>query len=96
LLVLSVWFGYDFLLGKFRYTPLEKLSRYNFFVYGAHVPLVYYLTDLLFSVYGKDDSIRFAVFCCLPLVVSASSVLIGFMLEKAVYPAFWVLTGGRK
>ena len=96
LLVLSVWFGYDYVFGQIQHTPLEKLSRYNFFVYGAHVPLVYYLTDLLFSIYGKDDSIRFAVFCSLPLVVAASAIIIGFVLEKAVYPVFWVLTGGRK
>lgn len=96
LLVLTVWFGYDFLLGQVQNTPLEKLSRYNFFVYGAHVPLVYYLTDLLFSIYGNEDSIRFAIFCCLPLVVSALAFLVGFILEKAVYPVFWVLTGGRK
>ena len=96
LLVLSVWFGYDFLLGQVQNSPLEKLSRYNFFVYGAHVPLVYYLTDLLFFQYGKDDSVRFAIFCGLPLVVSAVAILVGFVLEKAVYPVFWVLTGGRK
>lgn len=96
LLVLSVWFGYDVLLGKIEHSHLEKLSRYNFFVYGAHVPLVYYLTDLLFSIYGKEDPVRFAIFCCLPLVVAASAIIIGFVMEKAVYPVFWVLTGGRK
>ena len=96
LLVIAVWFGYDFVLGSFKTTPLETLSRYNFFIYGAHVPLVYFLTDWIFSIYGKEDPFRFLVFLVLPLLVSFGAVIVGFILEKAVYPIFWILTGGRK
>ncbi len=96
LMVMAVWFGYDAVLGRFNKTPLESLSHYNFFIYGAHVPLVYYITDWIFAFYGKEDSMRFLVFVFLPVAVAMCAIIIGYLFEKLVYPLFWVFTGGRK
>lgn len=96
LLMAAVWFGYDATLGKLTSTPLEGLSKYNFFVYGAHVPLVYYATDFLLQHLGRTSEVRFLIFLLLPLLVSVWAILLGKFLEKFVYPLFWLLTGGRK
>jgi fucose 4-O-acetylase-like acetyltransferase len=96
LLVFAVWFGYDATLGKIEHTPLEGWSRYNFFIYGFHVPVVYYLTDWIFDVYGKEDPFRFLVFLLLPLAIAAFCLVMGKLIERFAYPVFWVLTGGRK
>lgn len=96
LLVLAVWFGYDWLAGGIQKTPFEHLSRYNFFIYGLHVPLVYYLTDWIFKVEGNASSFRFVVFTFLPLAVAGVALTLGFILDKGLRPVFWVLTGGRK
>jgi fucose 4-O-acetylase-like acetyltransferase len=91
-----VWFGYDFVLAKVNRTPLESLSRYNFFVYGSHVPLVYFVTDILLAEWGHQEPLRFFVFLGLPLVLSAIAIGFGWVLDKFAPPVFWVLTGGRK
>lgn len=96
LLMAAVWFGYDATLGKLSTTPLEGWSKYNFFVYGAHVPLVYYATDFLFVHLGKSDEMRFLIFLLLPLVTSLFAIVLGSLLSKWARPVFYVLTGGRK
>jgi hypothetical protein len=96
ILVLGVWFGYDYTLGRLNHTLLEKWSYYNFIIYGLHVPLVYYLIDYVFYAYGKEDKFRLFIFLLLPPVMAGLSLVIGVFLRKLAYPLFWVLTGGRQ
>jgi len=96
LLLLTFWGLYDISIGKTtKHIWLDKASRYNFFIYGFHVPILYYLTDLTFFYLGKESMTRLGVFICLPLLLVAFSMLWGWILDKVFPKAFWVLTGGR-
>lgn len=95
LLMAAVWFGYDATLAKWKTIPLDGLSKYNFFVYGLHVPLVYYANDFFMELLGTSSGMRFAIFLLLPLMISMLAIVLGWLLEKGFRPLFWVLTGGR-
>jgi len=96
LLLLTFWGLYDASLGKIsNHIWLDKASRYNFFIYGFHVPILYYLTDLTFHFVGKESMTRLGVFILVPMILILFSMLWGWIMDKVFPKAFWVLTGGR-
>lgn len=96
LLLVGFWALYDFSFGKITtHTWVDKASRYNFFIYGFHVPILYYLTDLSFYFLGRGSMTRLEVFIFLPLLLIAFSMLCGWIIDKIFPKLFWVLTGGR-
>lgn len=95
LLVLAVWDLYDRVFTSPGTSFLDKLSPYNFYIYGFHVPILYFATDLVLSILGREDYIRGAVYIFLPLVVMAIAWALGAILKQLYLPAFKLFTGGR-
>ena len=95
-LVLAVWVLYDKTIGLLSATTwLDKLNRYNFYLYGFHVPVLYFATDFLLELLGRNDFIRGGVFLILPLVIMTIAFLFGWILRQISIPLFKVFTGGR-
>ncbi len=95
-LLVAVWTFYDRLIKRRTVHFFDVLSTTNFFIYGAHVPLVYFLTDWLFSEFGKAGHVRLAIFICLPVVIILVSGGLGLLLKRFLPFVFGVLSGWRK
>jgi len=95
-LVLAVWVLYDKTIGLMASVIwLDRLNRYNFFLYGFHVPLLYYATDWVLHLLGRNDYIRGGVYLLLPVIVMGIAFLLGWILRQISEPFFKVFTGGR-
>jgi surface polysaccharide O-acyltransferase-like enzyme len=95
LLLLVFWFGYDRLPVWKPGSWFDKLSATNFFIYGAHVPLVYYVTDWFFAEFGKDPVLRLGLFVLLPLTTILLSGLVALFLKRYIPALFKVFSGWR-
>lgn len=95
-LVLAVWVLYDKTIGKIS-TPtwLDRLNPYNFYLYGFHVPVLYFATDFLLHIFGRNDYTRGGIFFLLPILIMGIAFFIGWILRQISIPAFKVFTGGR-
>lgn len=96
LLVFVVWFGYDVLPKISPGFWFDKLSSTNFFIYGAHVPLVYFLTDGLFHYFGHSPNVHWLVFIFLPLLLIAFWGFLGLILKRFSPVIFGIWSGFRK
>lgn len=96
LLVLGVWFGYDLLPKVAPGFWFDQLSSTNFFIYGAHVPLVYFLTDGLFQFLGHTPTWHWLIFIFLPLVLIAFWGLLGLLVKRFSPLIFGIWSGFRK
>jgi fucose 4-O-acetylase-like acetyltransferase len=96
LLLVAVWVVYDKWISSREPHFFDQLSTTNFFIYGAHVPAVYFITDWLFSHFGKDDETRLVIFLALPATVILISITLGLTLKKFWPAAFGLLSGWRK
>lgn len=95
-LLIAIWTFYDKLNFNTQITHFDKLSVTNFFIYGAHVPAVYFITDWVFEHYGRTDEIRLSLFLLLPAVVILVASTTGLLLRKVWPAAFALLSGWRK
>jgi len=96
ILLIAIWTSYDRIVKSTEINWFDNLSATNFFIYGAHVPAVYFITDLIFTHFGRSEELRFVVFISLPLVVITVSGSIGLILKKHWPWIFGLLSGWRK
>jgi hypothetical protein len=95
-LVLGIWRLYDLIFkGGTKANVLDKLSPYTFFVYGFHVPILYYATDYFHFLWGRTPQTSLAIYFGLPFSIMAFSILFGWILKTIYKPAFLVFTGFR-
>lgn len=96
LLLLVFWFGYDRLPKCNPGAWFDQLSVTNFFIYGAHVPFVYYATDWFFSAFGRENSTRLMLFAALPIATILLAGLVGLFLKRFNPVVFKIFSGWRK
>ncbi len=96
-LLLAIWKLYDVMFEESSKTYfLDNLSRYTFFVYGFHVPVLYYATDMFHFLWGRSPETSLTIFIFLPPVISLIAVLFGFILRNWARPVYLVFTGFRE
>jgi fucose 4-O-acetylase-like acetyltransferase len=94
--IVAVWFGADKLVKLcMRRRAFVWTSSFSFFIFGLHVPLVIYLTRLLF-MYGSDlPNYRLIIYLLAPVITLSFCILAGAVTRKFVPRFYYLLTGGR-
>lgn len=96
-LVLAIWRLYDVVFGITPTVSItDNLSKYTFFVYGLHVPLLYYATDYLHATFGRSPQSSLWIFVGLPLALCFLAFLLGMLVRRAARPFYLILTGFRE
>lgn len=95
LLIVFVWLIFDRLPKQNPGHWFDTLSATNFFIYGAHVPLVYYVTDWLFLHLGKGPETRLTIFLLLPFFTIISLATLALLLKRFLPIIFKIFSGWR-
>ena len=94
--LLAVWFSLDELV---KWCMQRKwflwLSAFAFVIYGMHVPLIEYLTMLMYRYMNTIPNYRLLVYLTAPAIVLAICVITGVLLRKLVPKFYRLATGGR-
>lgn len=94
--LLAVWFSLDELV---KWCMQRKwfvwLSAFAFVIYGMHVPLIEYLTMLMYRYMNTIPNYRLLVYLTAPAIVLVTCVITGVLLRKLVPKFYRLATGGR-
>ncbi|MFY7899554.1 MAG: hypothetical protein ACOVNY_05175, partial [Chitinophagaceae bacterium] len=94
--ILCVWYSVNSLSIKSLEHPFfREISKYSFFIYGFHVPLLSYCTEMCFMVMNTWPLYRLLTFLILPMIINAVCILLAMFMKKYAQPVYSVLTGGR-
>lgn len=73
----------------------HRLLPFNFIIYVAHVPIVTYAINWVFSWAGDFPNYRLLTYIFLNLVVIFVCVILGWVIRKISPKVYSLLTGGR-
>jgi fucose 4-O-acetylase-like acetyltransferase len=94
--VLAVWFSLD---GLVRWAMNKQwflhTSNYSFFIYGLHIPLLSFVTNLFFIYLRDFQFYRFFTYLAAPALVFLFCLGLGALLRRMAPGVFKVMTGGR-
>jgi peptidoglycan/LPS O-acetylase OafA/YrhL len=94
--LLAAWYGLDGLAAAaMQRAWVRWVTGFSFMIYAVHVPLVNYATEAVLTYGAAIPHIHWWTYVLLPLVVSATAVLLGAVLRQVARPVYSVLTGGR-
>ena len=94
--VLAVWFSLDQVV---RWLMSKRWflwsTNFSFFIYGFHIPLLAFVTNLFF-IYLKDFQWhRLFTYIVAPTLVLLFCIAMGALFRKIAPPVYKVMTGGR-
>jgi hypothetical protein len=94
--VIAVWFSLDDVVRWFM-TKRWFLwtTNFSFFVYGLHIPLLSFVTQLFFIYLAGFQFHRFFTYLAAPTLVFLFCIAVGAIMRKIVPPVFNIMTGGR-
>ncbi|HEX8316110.1 MAG TPA: acyltransferase [Flavisolibacter sp.] len=94
--VLAVWFSLDDVVRWFMTKRWFLWStNYSFFIYGLHIPLLSFLTNLVFMHWQNFQLYRLFTYLLLPTLVLLFCIAVGAIVRLIAPPVFKVMTGGR-
>lgn len=77
------------------FNQLEKHSKFSFFLFATHEPLMISLKKISFAVFGLSGGIRLAAYFALPVIVYCLCIFSGYSINKYFPKTYKILTGGR-
>lgn len=94
--LIAVWFGADVVMNW----CMERkwfvwLTAFSFIIYGLHVPLIEYITMLMFRYMNAMPNYRLLIYILAPAIVLTICVVTGTVLRKVVPRFYRLATGGR-
>lgn len=94
--ILAIWFGADplvkYLMGKKWFV---WASAFSFTIYALHVPLINYISRLMFILLHNFKYYRLATYLTAPVIVFAVCLLFGAAFRKLFPKSYRIATGGR-
>ncbi len=94
--LLAVWFGADPVV---KWCMQQKwfmwATAFSFVIYGMHVPLIEYVTLLMYHYMGQLPNHRLIVYILAPALVLFVCMLTGAALRQIAPKIYRVATGGR-
>ncbi|WP_172623078.1 acyltransferase family protein [Flavisolibacter ginsenosidimutans] len=94
--VLAVWFSLDKVV---RWCMSKRwfihMTNYSFFIYGFHIPLLSFVTNLFFIYFHSFQFCRFFTYLAAPTLVYFFCLGAGALLRRFAPGVFKVVTGGR-
>ena len=94
--VLAVWFSLDGLVRRaMNKAWFVHLTNYSFFIFGLHIPLLAFVTQLFFIYFHSFQWHRLFTYIAAPTVVFWFCVGVGALVKKLMPGVFKVMTGGR-
>lgn len=94
LFVIAVSTGYD-LIQKYLPETQLRFTKRTFWVYCLHQPLCAAGIAVTHRLLGKGDFINCLVLLCLPVIVTAIVLLLGYGMEQLMPKTYRLLTGDR-
>lgn len=94
--IMAVWFSADKIAAWWmQQEGLNDSTRYSFFIFGLHVPLLAYVMRFALDLMEGFRFSRFTAFLLAPALVIVLCIAIGHLVKR-VSPRFYsLLTGGR-
>jgi hypothetical protein len=95
--VFGIWFFYDFLYQRSKFSRLKFFSfaSMSFFVYVFHEPLLEILKVIFYHIIGKSQLSMLFSYILLPIFVISISIYLGLFLKRFLPNFFKIITGGR-
>ncbi|MBR6249955.1 MAG: acyltransferase [Bacteroidales bacterium] len=96
--IIALKFSKLLLVPEKRYSNLQELSHYSFFVYAAHAPIIVMATQkVLVHLLPTNNSFQLLIIYFVGAIISISiSTIIGILLRKYLPSFFAFINGGRK
>ena len=91
----AIWFNYDCLRPIMESRPGTWLSQFTFFIYAAHVPVIWIFAVAFSAGAHRGDGYQLLQFFAPPLVTIAVCVLMAVAMKRWVPALYFFLTGGR-
>lgn len=94
--VIAVWFSTDRIAAWWmRQEVLKESSSFSFFIYGLHVPLLFYVMKMVMMQMDNFPFVRLLSFIVVPFLVIVFCILVAIALKKLTPRFYGLLTGGR-
>jgi hypothetical protein len=94
--LLTAWYGIDRIVQwAMARDWFRWLTGFSFMIYALHVPAVNYATEAALAYGAGIPHVHWWTYLLVPILVSATAVLIGATLRTVARPVYRVLTGGR-
>lgn len=94
--VLAVWFSLDDVMRWFMSKRwFLWTTNFSFFIYGLHIPLLSFVTNLFFMHLYNFQLHRLFTYLVAPTLVLLFCIAMGALVRKMAPPVFRVMTGGR-
>lgn len=94
--IIAVWYGADAVVKWFMHKRwFLWLVAFSFIIYALHVPLIHYVTRLLYHYLDTFPYYRLLTYFLAPVIVFWLCVAIGALFRKWLPKAYRVATGGR-
>lgn len=94
--VLAVWFSLDDVVRWFMTRRwFLWATNYSFFIYGLHIPLLSFLTNLVFIYWQDFQLYRLFTYLLLPTFILLFCIAVGAFVRVIAPPVFKLMTGGR-
>jgi hypothetical protein len=94
--LIVAWFGCNWLV---KYWMNKKwflhISAFGFMIYVLHAPIVVYINKIVSLHFKHFSYYRIVSFLIVPIVLIATSILIGYSLRKLMPKVYSIVTGGR-
>lgn len=94
--LLAVWFSLDDVVRWFMQRKwFLWVTAFSFVIYGLHVPIIQYLTMILYKYLHHFPNYRLLVYVTTPAIVLAICIITGALLRQFVPKFYRLATGGR-
>ncbi len=94
--VMALWFSSDKLV---KWVSRQKwfgsLASYSFFIFGLHVPILFYFMNLALIHLNFLPNYRLFCYLFVPLFTVFFSILVGAIIKKLLPSVYRLMTGGR-
>jgi len=94
--VFAVWFGADAVVRWFMSKPwFLWASSFSFFIFGLHIPLLAYLTRLVYMNCSHIPNYRLLTYIIVPSLVLLFCIAVGAIVRAVSPKVYAIITGGR-
>lgn len=94
--VVFIWRLYDKMNHEnLIFKQLERHSKYSFFLFASHEPLMISFKKAGFCILGVSNEVRLELYFIVPILTYIVGIFVGYNFNKYFYNAYNLLTGGR-
>jgi fucose 4-O-acetylase-like acetyltransferase len=94
--IVAVWYSLDRVV---KWCMNRKwflwLSSFSFIIYGLHIPLLAYLTSLVYMYFHNIPNYRLLTYIVVPVIIFFFCIGVGALLRKWLPGFYRLATGGR-